>query len=91
VSDLIAERLAEKMPEWAALDLVPSEAIGDLSNYDRGHRMYGMHCWRDLFSPRQVFCHATGVEVFRELLEAERQAGRITEIGRAAFSYWPYR
>jgi putative DNA methylase len=48
VSELIAERLTEKLPEWEALDLVPSEAIGDLSNYDRGHRMYGMHTWRNL-------------------------------------------
>jgi len=53
VSELIAERLAEKMPEWEALDLIPTEAIGDLSNYDRGHRMYGMNNWRDLFSARQ--------------------------------------
>lgn len=36
VSDLIAERLAEKLPEWEALDLIPTEAIGEPSNYDRG-------------------------------------------------------
>ena len=76
VSDLIAERLAEKMPEWEALDLIPTEAIGDLSNYDRGHRMYGMNNWRDLFSPRQLYCHATSVEVFRELLAAESRRAR---------------
>ncbi len=27
VSALVAERLAEKLPEWEALDLVPTEAI----------------------------------------------------------------
>lgn len=87
VSDLIAERLAEKLPEWEALDLIPTEAIGDLSNYDRGHRMYGMNKWRDLFSPRQNFCHATGIEVFRALLDTEQQQGSLTDATRAAFAY----
>lgn len=86
-SSLIAERLAEKMPEWEALDLVPTEASGDLSNYDRGHRMYGMHSWRDLFSPRQLYCHATSVEVYRELLAADEAQGTLTEVTKAAFAY----
>ena len=42
----IRARLAEKLPEWEALDIVPSEYIGDMSNYDRGHKMYGMYKWR---------------------------------------------
>jgi adenine-specific DNA methylase len=87
VSDLIAERLAEKMPEWEALDLIPTEAIGDLSNYDRGHRMYGMNNWRDLFSARQNYCHATSVEVFRELLDVEQTTDMLTDTSRAAFAY----
>ena len=54
-------KLAEKLPEWEAFDIVPSESIGDLSNYDRGHRLYGMYRWiRIMFSPRQLLCH--GVE-----------------------------
>ena len=56
--------LAEKLPEWEALDIVPSESIDKISNYDRGHRMYGMNKWIDLFSPRQLLCHGTSVEVF---------------------------
>ena len=44
--------LAEKLHEWEAFDIVPSESIGDMSNYDRGHKMYGMHKWTELFSPR---------------------------------------
>ncbi|WP_295584725.1 DUF1156 domain-containing protein [uncultured Lamprocystis sp.] len=87
VSDLIAERLAEKMPEWEALDLVPTEAIGDPSNYDRGHRMYGMYLWRDVFSPRQLLCHGIGVEVFRELLESDQTTGALTDTTKAAFAY----
>ena len=47
--------LAKKLPEWDAFDIVPSEPIGDISNYDRGHKMYGMFKWKDLFSPANSF------------------------------------
>ena len=79
--------LAEKLPEWDAFDILPSEAIGDLSNYDRGHKMYGMYKWRDLFSPRQLLCHGTNVEVFREMLESDRAAGKLDEVRQAAYGY----
>ncbi len=38
-SAVITARLAEKMPAWEALDYMPSEAITDPTNYDRGHRI----------------------------------------------------
>lgn len=83
----IAARLAEKMPEWEAFDFVPSEAIGDLSNYDRGHRMYGMRQWSDLFTARQILTHGTSVEVFRELLAEHEAANRLDDLTRAAFVF----
>jgi len=86
-STAIAARLAEKMEEWEALDYVPSELIGDLSNYDRGHRMYGVLKWRDMFSPRQLLCHGTGVEVFRELLDESTRANALTSCSKASFVY----
>ena len=85
-SDLIAERLAEKMPEWEALDFVPIEVIASGNKTDEPLR-YGLGKWRDLFSPRQLYCHATSVEVFRELLTAEEQKGTLTETTKAAFAY----
>jgi len=85
VSALIAERLAEKLPEWEALDLVPSERVPDDINDDRPIQ-YGMLLWRDLFSPRQLLCHGTSVEVFRELLEQEQTSG-LSEVTQAAFAY----
>ena len=83
----IEARLAEKLPEWEAFDTVPSEFIGDLSNYDRGHRLYGMYRWIDLFSPRQLLCHGASIEVFREMLHADRAAGRLDELRKAAYGY----
>ena len=82
----IAARLAEKLPEWEALDMVPSERFPEVSNDDRPIQ-YGMPLWRDLFSPRQLLCHGTGVEVFREMLEADRSNGNMTDVRRAAYGY----
>ena len=68
--EFIALRLEEKLTEWEALNVLPTEPIDELSNYDRGHRMYGMYRWRDMFSPRQLFAHCTSVAVLTELLES---------------------
>lgn len=85
-SELLS-RLEQKLVEWQALDIVPVESIGEPSNYDRGHRLYGMYRWLDLFSPRQLLGHGFAVEVYRELLEEERSAGRLDEATKAAFAY----
>ena len=82
----IRAALAEKLPEWEAFDLVPSERIPD-GNKTTEPMRYGMRAWRDLFSPRQLLCHGTSVEVFREMLEADRAAGELTEVRKAAYGY----
>ena len=82
----IEARLAQKLPEWEALDIVPSEKFPEVSNDDRPIQ-YGMPLWRDLFSPRQLLCHGTSVEVFREMLDADRAAGKLTEVRQAAYGY----
>ena len=82
----IAARLAEKMPEWEAFDIVPGERFPEDSNDDRPIQ-YGMPLWRDLFSPRQLLCHGTSVEIFREMLEADRKAGRLNDMRKAAYGY----
>ena len=78
--------LAEKLPEWDAFDIVPNERFPEVSNDDRPIQ-YGMPLWRDLFSPRQLLCHGTNVEVFREMLETDRAAGRLDEVRQAAYGY----
>ena len=83
----VAAVLAEKMPEWEALDLVPTEDIGELSNYDRGHRMYGMNRWTDMFAPRQLLGHIIGVQTFRHLLDECVAAEELLDVRKAAFAY----
>jgi putative DNA methylase len=75
--DLLAvERAAEELqrlePEWAAQDVLPTEEIG-VSNYDRGHRLYGIRSWRDMFTPRQLLVHGTFIAEWRTVV-AEIQA-----------------
>ena len=82
----IRARLDEKLPEWEALDFVPSEKFPEISNDDRPIQ-YGMPLWRDLFSPRQLLCHGTSVEIFREMLDADRADGSLDEVRRAAYVY----
>jgi putative DNA methylase len=87
VDQVVRAILEAKMPEWNALDIVPSESIGDPSNYDRGHRMYGITRWRDMFSDRQTLCHATSVEIFRELLSERTKTFQLSGVDQAAFVY----
>ena len=82
----IEAKLSEKLPEWEADDIVPSERFPDISNDDRPIQ-YGMPLWRDLFSPRQLLCHGTSVEVFREMLDADRLEGSLNEVRQAAYGY----
>ena len=82
----IQARLAEKLPEWEALDMVPSETIPD-GNKTTEPQRYGMNVWRDLFSPRQLLCHGTSVEIFREMLAADRTEGKLNEVRKAAYGY----
>lgn len=65
--------LSEQLPKWEALDLLPTEEIG-LSNYDRGHRLYGIYRWRDFFIPRQLLALITALEELQEVGKEIRQA-----------------
>ncbi len=86
MAELVAAGLAEKLPEWEALDLVPSEGVPPDINDDRPIQ-YGMPRWRDLFNTRQLLGHVTGVEIFRELLAEAEQTSALTDARRAAFGY----
>ncbi|RWB32588.1 MAG: DUF1156 domain-containing protein [Mesorhizobium sp.] len=85
-SGAIAASMAEKLPEWETLDVVPNEEYPAGTNDDRP-RQYGMPLWRDMFSPRQLLGHGIAAEVFREMVEEDRSAGRLSPIRRAAYVY----
>lgn len=71
-TDLSAFEAAEKefqkrLHEWEAKGLLPSEDITRVSNYDRGHRLYGMNAWRDVYSSRQLLTLCTYLEELKDL------------------------
>jgi hypothetical protein len=86
-STLINAVLTEKLPAWEALDLVPNEKIPSGHKTDEPLR-YGMNTWRDLFSDRQLICHATSVEIFRDLVDEETSMPNgLGDCTRAALAY----
>ena len=60
---------ARDMTEWAINGLIPTEEIDAVSNYNRGHRMYGIERWSQFFAPRQLLAHATAVDELRTLMQ----------------------
>ena len=84
-SEFIRQQLEEKWPAWEANGIVPTEAITDPTNYERGHRMYGMTHWRDVYSPRQLICHGTTAELIADLTLSDGTAR--TDVARAAIAY----
>ncbi len=81
----VRARLDEKLVEWDAFDIVPTEDYDHM--YSDRSRIYGVNKWRDLFSPRQLLCHGTSVEIFREMLDADRAAGHLDGVRKAAYGY----
>ena len=78
--------LDTRVPDWEALNIVPSERIPDGTKTAEPQR-YGMMSWRDLFAPRQLLCHGTSVEVFREMLEVDETEKHLDDVKRAAYGY----
>jgi putative DNA methylase len=90
-SEAVAAALAEKLPEWEALNLVPNEILPmDTESWTHGNTpaQYGAKNFTDLFSPRQLLCHGTGVEIFRGIVEEESAKNEgLSHQQRAALGY----
>lgn len=61
------DELHDNYPSWQSKGFVPAEQIDEISNYDRGHRLYGIYQWSEFFSPRQLLSNIICLEVFAEL------------------------
>lgn len=83
VEELVRQKLAERMPLWRARNIVPDEEIDPLSNYDRGHRLYGITRWAEMFTSRQLYGHCVAVEVFQSMIDEFVR----TDLDRAAMTY----
>ena len=83
----VAQRLEHLKPQWDAADILPSEAVPE-GDKTRGYPLrYGMPRWRDMFSPRQLLAHGYCVQAFHDLVDEDRDAGKLDESRKAAWCY----
>lgn len=72
--DKAEKKLKENWSKWDEQGLIPTEAIPEQSNYNRGHRLYGITRWCDMFTSRQLLGHLYAlhklVELRQEVVEA---------------------
>lgn len=94
VLDQVVCALEAKAAEWEALDILPTERVpeGHKTGTNEGSGTdlplkRGETHWVNMFSPRQLLGHGVAVEVFRQLIEEEKAAGRWSDLTAAAFCY----
>ncbi len=85
-ADQVAALLRDRELAWDRHDIIPTEPIPEGYSAQTPHR-YGMPRWRDMFSPRQLLCHATSVDIYRQMLEADEASGALTPVRKAAYGY----
>ena len=76
----VEEALSKKRNDWISNDIIPIEELSAVSNYDRGHRLYGIFHWESFFAPRQKFALATMLETLKDI---ERELGKGLDAERA--------
>ncbi len=86
VMEDLSVQVKDLIPEWEMRGWVPTEDVPRDINDDRPIQ-YGMPKWRDLFNPRQLWCHAMSVRAFHELLDEARSDPKFSEIDKATFAY----
>jgi putative DNA methylase len=82
--------LADKMPEWEALDVLPNESIpfGFETNIRWPLHLYGIKKWSQFFTARQLLCHGTAIEIFREIFNEEvANDGQLSDMHRSSLGY----
>ena len=79
-------RLAEFAEPWETDSILPNEEIfrGDKTATPLD---YGMPRWRDMFSPRQLLAHGVCVQAFHDLVDEDRETGKLDENRKAAWCY----
>ena len=82
----VQRRLQDTRQEWDVADILPSEAIPVGNKTKEPHR-YGIPIWKEMFSPRQQLAHGCCVQAFRELVDEDAAAGKLTAERKAAWCY----
>jgi putative DNA methylase len=73
-SAIVYTQLGEKLVAWKADNIVPNELLPmQTESWTHGNTpaQFGAEKFLDLFKYRQILCHGTSVEIFRDLLTEE--------------------
>ena len=81
----IADLLVANQPLWDAHNILPDE--NRMAQDADRIISYGITNAIHLFSPRQQLAHGYCVQAFRELVDADADAGQLTDVRRAAWCY----
>ncbi len=82
----VTEQLAERAKCWEQDDILPNEDL-QFGNKTKDAINYGMPKWIGMFNPRQQLAHGICVEAFQNLVEEDKQAGKLNELRKAAWGY----
>ena len=83
---LAEAKLKENWSRWDEEGLIPTEAIPERSNYNRGHRLYGITRWCDMFTSRQLLGHMYALTKLIDLRQEIVETMGV-ERGRAVVTY----
>ena len=74
-------------PRWDADNILPNEPVPGIGDKVVTLHQYGMSPWRNMFDIRQQLVHGYCVQAFRELVDADVDSGRMSDVRRAAWCY----
>lgn len=81
------QALKDNWERWEDMNLIPTERVPE--GNDARPQMYGSYRWCDMFTPRQLLAHLTGMETLQELIpKLEQELGE--EKGHAVAHYLQY-
>ena len=82
----VVSRLDELAKMRERHNILPSEDV-QIGDKTKTLLDYGMPKWSDLFTLRQLLAHGYCVQAFHELVDEDRDAGRLDERRKAAWCY----
>ena len=85
-TDAILQTLAGVSSKWERQDILPNERLED-GDKTKDAINYGMSRWIDLFNSRQQLANGYCVQAFRELVDEDLDAEKLTEQRKAAWCY----
>ena len=83
----VETRLEDLAQEWERDNILPNEVIPEGDKTSGYPLRYGMPIWKDMFSHRQQLAHGYCIQAFHNLVDEDRDAGKLDETRQAAWCY----